>query len=161
MHHHQNKISTHMNGKHLINKNSSLNLISGIGIIFSFWIRKMLMKLTIICRISICNIKFIGTCSQFFLRSLNKYTSSLHISRKILHTKKKGIKGIKSITSTKSKNNNISSSFLNNGKYITESITIANIFNDFCILLQMQLKLNFLVNLLMIIFLQRIMTLSL
>ena len=41
-------------------------------------------------------------------------------------------KVIKSIISIKGKNSDIPSPFLNNGKYITESTTIANIFNDFC-----------------------------
>ena len=44
---------------------------------------------------------------------------------------KKTWKGIKSIIYMKSKNSDIPSSILNNGKCITESTTIANIFNDF------------------------------
>ena len=62
----------------------------------------------------------------------------------------------------KSKNSNISSSILNNGKCITESTTIANIFNDFfhSVVPAIQSKLRFLVNHLMNIFLQRTMTLS-
>ena len=41
---------------------------------------------------------------------------------------KKTWKGIKSVISMKSKNCDIPSSVLNNGKYITKSTTIANIF---------------------------------
>ena len=44
---------------------------------------------------------------------------------------KKTLKNIKSITSMKSKNSDIPSTILNNGKRITESTTIANKFNDF------------------------------
>ena len=44
---------------------------------------------------------------------------------------KKTWKGIKSIISMKSKNSDIPSSILDNGKYIIKSTTIANIFNDF------------------------------
>ena len=52
MHCHQNTISTYMTRKNLMTKNSSLNLIARIGIIFQFLIRKILMKqLTISCRI--------------------------------------------------------------------------------------------------------------
>ena len=40
---------------------------------------------------------------------------------------KKNWKGIKSIISMKSKNSDISSRILNNGKWIMESTTIANI----------------------------------
>ena len=63
----------------------------------------------------------------------------------------------------KSKNSDISSFILSNGKCITESITIANIFNDFfySVAPGIQSKvLSFLVNHLIIIFFQRIMTLS-
>ena len=62
----------------------------------------------------------------------------------------------------KSKNSDIPSFFLNNGKCITESTTIGNIFNDFFILLHLRFnqKLGFLINCLKIIFLQRTITLS-
>ena len=58
---------------------------------------------------------------------------------------KKTWKGIKSIISMKCKNNDIPSSILNDGKCITESTTIANIFNDFfhSVAPPIQPKLNF------------------
>ena len=63
----------------------------------------------------------------------------------------------------KSKNSDIPSTILNNGKCITESTTIANKFNDFFFIslhLQFNQKLSFFINHLKIIFLQRTMTLS-
>ena len=62
----------------------------------------------------------------------------------------------------KSKNSDISSSILSNGKCFTESAVIANTFNDFfhSVTPAIQSKLSFLTNHLKIIFFQRTLTLS-
>ena len=71
----------------------------------------------------------IGACYQLFLRTLNKHTSTV-ISRIILRKPGKTLNQMIYIY-IKSKNIDIPPSILNNGKCITESATIANIFNDF------------------------------